>query len=184
MREEAELWERQDGEREKAYDAFCVYRDMKYESEKHKRNLRGAAIRAGYKSEKQLDKWSSEYRWQERCDAYDKHVEQQKRAKNEAEIIKMTNGHAKAAGQLVAKALKRLLTLPEDDLSAADVVRMFDTGVKIERLSRGVSTENTAITGSAKIEHAGRIEVGRSIDVSKLSDEELSELERLLEKLC
>ena len=77
------------------------------------------------------------------------------------------------------KATRRLLTMPDDEISAAELARIVDVGVKVERLSRGESTENQAVT------HTGEVEVKRDapLDLSVLSNEELDQFERLLEKI-
>ena len=100
----------------------------------------------------------------------------------QAEIIKMVK--AARWPRRLSKA-KRLLTMPEEEITAADLVRLVDVGVKIERLSRGESTENRQISGEAKVVHQGEVTVKNpdNLDLSRLSDEELTELEQLLEKL-
>ena len=97
----------------------------------------------------------------------------------------MRKKHARLACQMNTKAAKRLLTMPKEEITAADLVRLVDVGVKIERLSRGESTENRQISGEAKVIHQGEVTVKNpmSLDLSRLSDEELSNLEQLLEKL-
>lgn len=64
-------------------------------------------------------------------------------------------------------------------------MRLVDVGVKIERLSRGESTERQEIAGEAKVHHSGTLGVKAvdGIDLSGLSDEELGQLEQLLGKL-
>ena len=86
---------------------------------------------------------------------------------------------------MVRKAAKRLLTIPEEELSAADIVRLVDVGVKIERLSRGESTENKQISGGTTLNHTGAVTVRATNDLNlaDLSDEELTQLEGLLDKL-
>jgi hypothetical protein len=97
----------------------------------------------------------------------------------------MRKNHALLASQMIKKAAKRLLTIPEEEITATDIVRLVDVGVKIERLSRGESTENKQISGEAKITHQGEVKVRSpgDLNLSSLSDEELVELEQLLEKL-
>ena len=56
--------------------------------------------------------------------------------------------------------------------------------MKIERLSRGDSTENTAVSGKVTAEHTGKVEMTGAIpDMSSLTDQELEELEQILGKL-
>jgi hypothetical protein len=80
---------------------------------------------------------------------------------------------------MIRKATRRLLKLPEEEINAAELVRMVDVAVKVERLSRGESTDNQSIT------HAGEVEVKNEqrLDLSGLSNEELDQFEELLAKI-
>lgn len=97
----------------------------------------------------------------------------------------MHENHAMIAAQMLKKALRRLLTMQEEEIDASDMVRMVDVGVKIERLSRGESTERQEIGGETTVRHSGAVTVtpGNELDLSNLSDEELGNLEQLLSKL-
>lgn len=191
-----EIWDRLPGESATQYDRFCRYRDMRYtgadgrkidgiQSPFRKRNLRGLAEEMGIKRYMTLGDASTKYNWVERCEAYDIEIERQNREQQEQAILKMNKDHADLAAQMVRKAAKRLLTIPEEELSAADIVRLVDVGVKIERLSRGESTENKQISGEATMNHKGAVTVKATneLNLSELSDEELSQLEGLLDKL-
>lgn len=191
-----EIWDRLPGEPGPAYDKFCRYRDMKYtgadgrkldgiQRPYRRRNLRGLAEEMGIKRWMNLGDLSAKYKWVERCEAYDAEIERQIREQQEQAILKMNKDHADLAAQMVRKAAKRLLTIPEEELSAADIVRLVDVGVKIERLSRGESTENKQISGETTMNHTGAVTVKATSDLnlSDLTDEELAQLEGLLDKL-
>lgn len=180
--DEKDLWERMSGEKTDYYAKFCHYRDMDTGRVKNKRSIRILAEELGC-SRQSLEKLSVKFNWVERAEAYDLYLEQELRQKREKEIIRMHDNHANIASQLINKATKRLLTLPEKEISAQDVVRMLDIGVKIERLSRGEPTENKHLSGNTTITHDGGVDVNQRIDVSGLTDEELTGLERILEKL-
>lgn len=194
--EHREIWDRLPGEPGPAYDKFCRYRDMKYigkdgskldgiQKPYRRRNLRGLAEEMGIKRWMNLGDLSSKYNWVERCEAYDAEIERQIREQQEQAILKMNKDHADLAAQMVRKAAKRLLTIPEEELTAADIVRLVDVGVKIERLSRGESTENKQISGETTLKHTGAVTVKATneLNLSDLSDEELAQLEGLLDKL-
>ena len=194
--EHREIWDRLPGEPGPAYDKFCRYRDMKYtgtdgskldgiQRPYRRRNLRGLAEEMGIKRWMNLGDLSAKYKWVERCEAYDAEIERQIREQQEQAILKMNKDHADLAAQMVRKAAKRLLTIPEEELSAADIVRLVDVGVKIERLSRGESTENKQISGETTLKHTGAVTVKATneLNLSDLSDEVLAQLEGLLEKL-
>ena len=201
--QERELWERQPDETANAFGYFTVYRDMRYPKATKqiknqdgkvtatveepvtdgsvpyvKRSLRKVAAILGMNF-RTIARHSEKYDWQKRVEAYDAHVDRTIREANEAAIVKMKSEHALLAQQMIRKATKRLLTIPEDQISAAELVRMVDVAVKVERLSRGESTENQAVT------HNGEVEVKREtgLDLSGLSNEELEQFEQLIAKI-
>lgn len=201
--QDRELWEQQPGESGTLFAHFVFYRDMRYpkvtrqvkdEDGKikktttetvmdgtvpyEKRSLRKTAEALGM-NKRTIANQSAKWDWVRRCEAYDAHVDRMNREANEAAIRKMKQDHALLAQQMIRKATRRLLTMPDDEISAAELARIVDVGVKVERLSRGESTENQAVT------HTGEVEVKRDapLDLSGLSNEELDQFERLLEKV-
>lgn len=185
QKEKVEFWERLPGETVGQYDKFCAYRDMKIPGDpSSRRSIRALSGTIG-SPKRYLDKLSSSLQWVARAEAYDVEMERKARAQNEAAILKMRKDHAELASQMIKKAAKRLLLIPEEELSAADIVRMFDIGVKIERLSRGQATENRQFSGEATFNHTGDITVKSTMDVNLtgLSDEDLTQLEVLLDKI-
>lgn len=185
QKEPAEFWERLPGETVGQYDKFCGYRDMKIPGDpSSRRSIRALSGTIG-SPKRYLDKLSSSLQWVARADAYDIEMERKARAQNEAAILKMRKDHAELASQMIKKAAKRLLLIPEEELSAADIVRMFDIGVKIERISRGEATENRQISGEITAEHTGTVafQFTDDLDFSCLSDDELQGFELMLEKI-
>lgn len=181
---ETEMWERIPGESVKHYEKFCKYRDMKHGVPFARRSIRKLAKDLGIRRQT-LEALSVKFNWVARAEAYDLEIARQVKEQNEVDIMEMRKNHALLASQMLKKATKRLLTMPEEEITAADIVRLVDVGVKIERLSRGESTENKKISGEAKVTHQGEVKVKNTgdINLSGLSDEELAELEQLLEKL-
>lgn len=190
-----EMWEQMYGENVQQYEKFCAYRDMRYIEPlptsdvprldiTKSRSLRNLAKSLSI-SHKALEPLSAKFRWVERCEEYDSYILQLLRAKNEAEIIRMKEKHATIAAQMLRKATQRLLTIKDKDIEASDIVRLVDVGVKIERLSRGESTENQKISGETNVHHSGTVNIKPTdhLDLSSLSDEELEQLEQLLGKL-
>ena len=191
----AEPWEQMTGETVQQYEKFCAYRDMRYIAPSgtgdlprldftRERSIRGLARKLGL-SRKTLEPLSARFQWVERCEAYDLYILRRLKEKGEAEILKMHENHAAIAAQMLKKAMRRLLTMQEEEIAASDMVRMVDVGVKIERLSRGESTERQEIGGETSVRHSGEVSVkpGNGLDLSGLSDEELGNLEQLLSKL-
>lgn len=192
-----EVWDQQIEENTSQFLKFCAYRDMIYEMPNEKdqkagelprliltsrRSLRKLADQLKLTNKKQLEDLSAKFNWVSRCEAYDTYMERLNRRRNEENIVKMRERHAKVAQQIIAKSTKRLLSLPEDEISATDLIRMFESGVKIERLSRGEATSNAKITGEATITHEGTVEHKPGIDLSALTDEELNTLESICGK--
>lgn len=194
---ERELWEQQEGETSTAFSHFVVYRDMRYPKitktagdktttttvmdgtvPYEKRSLRKVAAALGMNF-RTIARQSESWEWVKRCEAYDAYVDRGIREANEAAIRKMNQEHALLAQQMIRKATRRLLQIPDDQISMAELVRMVDVAVKVERLSRGESTENQAVT------HNGEVEVKKdtALDLSELSNEELDQFEQLLEKI-
>jgi hypothetical protein len=185
QKEPAEFWERLPGETVGQYDKFCAYRDMKIPGDPTgRRSIRALSDTIG-SPKRYLDKLSSTLKWVARAEAYDIEMERRARKQNEAAILKMRRDHAELASQMIKKAAKRLLLIPEEELSAADIVRMVDVGVKIERLSRGAPTENRQITGEITATHTGEVDFQFTddLDFSCLTDGELQDFELMLEKI-
>lgn len=202
--EERQPWEQQPGENSTAFSHFAFYRDMRYPKATRqvkdadgritketvteavmdgtvpyeKRSLRrvAAAFNMNFRT---IARQSEAGEWVKRCEQYDAYVDRINREANEAAIRKMNADHALLAQQMIRKATKRLLMIPEDQISAAELVRMVDVAVKVERLSRGESTENQAVT------HNGEVEVKQDggLDLTGLSNEELDQFEQLLAKI-
>ena len=172
--EEKHDWDRLTGESSKAYAHFCLYRDMGLT-----RSIRQMPKVSGCTSVvRQLNRWSSRWRWVERCQRYDDHLQLQDRLRKEKERKDMLTRHGKIAvlGQnLVVKGIEKLLADVEQgkrDLSASDASRLLDVAVKIERLSRGEPTEISELGGSddhpikVSVEDRARQAVERALGIT------------------
>lgn len=144
---ERQPWEKQKGESRQAFEAFVTYRDMgAYRS--------GAKVaeRLG-KSTQIISRWSSRWNWVERTSAWDNELDRQNREAQIEAIKEMSERHTKQAMLFQQKVLERMRELSVRELSPNDMARWFEVAVKIERLSRGETTE------ILKQEHVGDIEV-------------------------
>jgi hypothetical protein len=98
-------------------------------------------------------RWSSKWRWVERCEKYDDHFEYQRRLQQEKERRAMHERHAKIAilGQnIVVRELESLLAKAqngESRITPTDVARLMDVTVKVERLARGEPTDSHEVAG-------------------------------------
>lgn len=133
----AEIWERLPGESSKAYEAFCIYRDLGVDRSIEKT----AKSRLKPGSYSWLRNWSSKYNWVERARAYDDYLEREKRKEQEKAILEMVERHTKEAMALQQKALERLKSLDPNELSTRDVLSYLMEAIKLERLSRGEPNE-------------------------------------------
>ena len=131
-------WEQQPGETAKKYEAFQAYLMMNKDGED--RSLRKVAHDLN-KSLTYIGTLSSENNWVERVEAWDKEQLRLAQKKFEAEMAKMRELHAKSARAMIMKASKRVAQIDVDALSPQDVKAWMETGVKIERLSRGDTSE-------------------------------------------
>ncbi|MCD8308905.1 MAG: hypothetical protein LUD19_03540 [Clostridia bacterium] len=192
------IWEMLPTENADQYAKFALYRDMAYQDAPEavdekgrvrygrrlkKRSLRKLAAELGLKAARPLEELSVKFDWQSRCEAYDQDLDRRARQAQEEAVIKMREDHALLGAQMIRKATSRLLRIPEEEISAGDLIRLADVGVKIERLSRGESTENQNVSGT--LAHQGTVKVSLETQASlkDLSDEELTQLEQLLGKI-
>lgn len=134
------VWDKQPNEGPKPYEAFCVYRDMKYNSEDKNRSIARVAMKLG-KSEGLMERWSSKYDWVNRVDVYDQEMERKERELSEKErldeVKKMRRRHAQLARKALEKVSDALDAVDTEQMSNADISRMMDVASKLERISRG-----------------------------------------------
>ena len=159
-------WERQPRETSRAYELFCAYRDMGIE--RSLRKMKASLSRSP--SVRRLQVLSARWNWVERCQKYDDYLEYQRRLQQQKECQAMRDRHARIGilGQNIAvKGLENLLgkvQTGEQAVAPADLTRLLDTSVKVERLARGESTENHAVSEPG----GGPIEISDAL--SKLLD--------------
>lgn len=130
-----EPWERQDGESTRAYEAFALYRDMGVD-----RSLRKVAQQLN-KSLTIVAKWSTESEWIKRVAAWDAEQDRIARQAQVEEIKKMRKRHAEVANSMIIKAARALNRMKEEDIKPADISRFIEVASKLERLSRGDTSE-------------------------------------------
>ena len=95
-------WERQNGEGEKAFAAFVIYRDMGRE-----RTVTAVAKQLS-KSRQLVERWKERWNWQERVRAYDNELEKEAKAAAVKATREMAERHIRIAMQLQKKALEAL----------------------------------------------------------------------------
>jgi hypothetical protein len=85
-----EPWERQEGEGDKPFRAFTIYRDMGAE-----RSLRKVAQTIGHNQKVTCEHWSRKFGWVDRVRKYEDHLDSLKRKAEEGERMEMAKRHAR-----------------------------------------------------------------------------------------
>lgn len=136
-------WERQPGEPEKAFSAFCRYRDLPL----GERSLRVAAgPDASAQKVRRYKTWSSEFRWVERAAAYADHLDRIARNERERAIRDMERRHARAAQTIQGIAGTKLRRISETpaaldqtmtEMTPFQAVKFMEVAARIERQALG-----------------------------------------------
>lgn len=142
MADASMLWTRREDETARAFDCFCVYRDLgpsrsiaeAYRQETGKEQAKQAS-----------GAWTGWYRafdWKKRAEVYDAHLEERRRAEREAEYIqdldafrkrqkKLARQTGKAASQLLKKAQDRLKTIDIEEIPPEKLPAFFRAAAAI-----------------------------------------------------
>jgi hypothetical protein len=146
-------WERQPKEADEAWRAFAHYRDALDDSGDPLRSI-GATSRALDEHLTQCKRWSSRWRWRDRCVAYDRHLDGIATKAKEKAIKVMVGRHAALANAglgVLQEPIKELISRIERkaiDLKALSddalikLVRQSASAIRdlvgVERVARGV----------------------------------------------
>lgn len=160
-----EVWDLQpeEGETEAPGRAFLAFRGMS-----RPRSMTELAKQLDYAVDT-IHGWSSEFCWRERVEAYDTHLDQLVQKETETAVQRMARKHLEVADVGLRVARKALLAQEKDldkgivPLSAQAAARLLDVCTRLERLTNGEVTDR----------------IGGIPDLSKLSDEQLRQAEKL-----
>lgn len=137
-----EPWERQEGETPKQFEAFTVYRDLG-EERSHVKVAEKLS-----KSVQLISRWSSANNWVKRVAAWDNEQDRLLRLEQIKDIKKMRKRHADTGTLMVAVAQKALQKMIDpktkelrEDITSNEIARLVEVGSKLERLSRGDTSE-------------------------------------------
>jgi hypothetical protein len=134
-------WERQPKESARKHGQFVTYRDLG-----RARTLAKAAetltLAHGH-----VRNTAAEYRWRERVEAWDRHLDRLYEATWLEERRKAAESDAKILGAAIGKLAQRLGTLRAEDLSPGDFIRLMDVAMRHRRVLFGDPTETIAVTG-------------------------------------
>lgn len=158
----AELWEKRDGETDKAYAAFCSYRDAPALTRSIRKSCM-AMLREDY-TEYRLrvwENWSAKHDWIKRTRAWDGEKDRQSRVADLEALKDMRSKHineARGIQSIAVMALQRLQKRmnenPDFELSAGLILQLLTQGSAMERLARGEPDQIVKAVGEG-----GRIEV-------------------------
>lgn len=165
-----QVWDHQpeEGETDAPYAAFRKYLEMP-----RPRNMSELARRLGYVPDT-LHHWSADFCWTDRANEYDLHLDQVGQAAVEDEVKAMNRENARVARlavQVAAKALEGYANDLTNEVASRPVTpqaaaRLMREGALLLRLTLGEVTER----------------VEGTVDLSKLSDVELKQLDGLVSK--
>lgn len=137
---EKNLWERQENESNKAFQAFCIFRDLGTG-----RTLAAVSEKLR-KSYDLIRRWSKNYFWQNRADAWDKMISEKAAEKAAEEYSKMLEVQINLGKMLQAKAAKAIQNIDFENVSIKSlpsVVNAINIGVEIERTARELSLQKS-----------------------------------------
>lgn len=145
--EEVQPWDRQKREGDKAWECFRLYRDAELPNGIGKRSHRAVCAGAypgtpeGAKPRNQVADWSVKFRWMERVEAFDRHLDaiRQEEFRKEA---KRDGIQALALYRAMrAKSSQAIVALPPAALSPSEITRMADIAIIGIRREAGLATE-------------------------------------------
>ena len=175
-------WDRQHEESRQeshqAFEAFAVYRELGVQ-----RSTAKVAQQLG-KSKALMDRWSSRWRWVDRCAAWDAHLE----SEHQASLIQATKEaaerQARIGENLATLAYNRLVPLLAErdaagqflhQLKPEALVRAIALGVEVERMARGMASVQRL-----EIAHVAGETVKKLAEEYGLSEDEImQEMERI-----
>jgi hypothetical protein len=124
-------WERQPEESIKRHNQFATYRDIG-----RTRTMRKAAEQLT-----RADSWvrqvGAAFKWRERAEAYDRHMDQLYEAAWLEERRKAAETDSKILNAAVGKIAQRLTALNAADLSPGDLIRLIDVAMRHRRILFG-----------------------------------------------
>jgi hypothetical protein len=104
-----------------------------------------------------LKSYSRDYQWFARARSYDDYRAERERTDNEQHILEMNRRQAEDGRFFQHIAVESLKELEAEKLRPTDADRLFNTGVKTERLARGAQTEAVNVEVSTNVKIAREI---------------------------
>ena len=133
-------WMRVPKETPKAFEAFCIYRDLGP-------GRTVPDVQAEYNKSpsyiRQLYEWSRTYDWVKRAAAFDDMIAERTAEASADAAVRAATRHADAGRKLIQKGVEALGTRSTENITVDGIRGLIGDGVKIERLSLGLVTDNT-----------------------------------------
>ena len=178
-----EPWERQPHETAKQYHAFCHYRDLPPSKRsimeawlEHKRLCEGKPLtRETVRSRNVISrwaKWSVQNDWQRRVAAWDAELNRRKRLAMIEAAEEAARRQARLAMRLQEIALRRLEQMTPGSIRMADVYKLLELAVDIERKALKMEGEG-ASTLAQIMQNVSSLEIRMA---RELTDEELERI--------
>lgn len=187
LKENKELpWRRMDGESYEAFDAFQNY--LFLGSNGSKRSIKKAAVQVG-KHESLFSRWSMEWNWVKRAEAFDKYMSEKKQKAHETAIEDMNRRQAEAAMAALMASLETINDYvkknPHDSplkMHISNATKLLEVAVKMERVARGEPDSITKNTNELNIKDEENQKELRKLMSDKLGQKSLLEISKILNK--
>lgn len=170
------------------YQAYCELGPMrsfkklrrKFEEDKRKAEALGQTYTGLMVSVLTMEKWSSKFQWQDRVKAFDAEIAVERENKLAEQRLKMDEQHALLGSAMAIKAIKQIERLIEvEKFGSQASVTLFKYATDLERIARGMPNQHTRTDMSQ--ETVNNIRNIVSIDLSKLNNDQLAMLEKIVE---
>jgi hypothetical protein len=172
------IWERQKGERTKAYYLFSLYRDLGPLRTIEKVHTKYQEDDNNQLSIAQLQRYSSKCQWVCRAEAYDDHLNQLYLKEKEEAIKEMDERQGREYKEQMDIALKDYKDAP-DIYKKNKAGETYDRAAKGERLAMGVATQKVEQSGKLKQEIQGEIHQKQTVSI----EDKIRERQRYYEEL-
>lgn len=169
--DELEPWDRRPGESAKAYEAFCLYRDMKPRERSLLKTYRQHVGKPHARlPASSYTRWSTDNEWVERAAAWDAHQDRERREAKLEAIREMEKLHAevgremlvvaRAEVQKLGKRIERALTNQDEAarlksvIPSKELASFVAIASRLERLSRGEPDNIQGVGGEGAMTYA------------------------------
>ncbi|MFI9026317.1 hypothetical protein [Streptomyces sp. NPDC053560] len=104
-----------------------------------------------------MRKASAEFRWLERAEAYDRHLDKLYEATWLEERRKAAEADARILGAAIGKIAQRLPQLNAQEMTVGDLIRLMDVAMRHRRALFGDPTDTVVVTDQSTSPLAGRL---------------------------